>query len=154
MKPTYTLIDLLLASPSAPMPHEKRTHQLTRMWGGLASIERAAAPTPDDWRVLSDAVNLMETLVLDMCLCVDASGLLPDAVAALAMAGKRSRAGGPIRLDAPGIAAVRAVLEDYAIVLHVLPHRTMLQCHKRTEARIRDIARGKGKKHDVEVMAL
>ena len=81
---TYGLLDTLFASPDAPMPAEKRRHQLTRMYGGLRAMETAPAPTRDDWRVVSDAVNLMETLVKDMRLCEDPGGLLEDAVAALA----------------------------------------------------------------------
>ena len=38
---TYSHWDELMASPSTPMPEEFRRHQLTRMWNGLASIERA-----------------------------------------------------------------------------------------------------------------
>ena len=57
---TYGLLDTLFASPDAPMPAEKRRHQLTRMYGGLRAMETAPAPTRDDWRVVSDAVNLME----------------------------------------------------------------------------------------------
>jgi hypothetical protein len=154
MKSTYTLLDLMMASSTEPMPLEKRRYQLTRMWSGLAAIEKAPEPTTDDWRVCSDAVNLMETLVDDMKLCQDSSGLLQDAVAALAMAGRRHQAGGHIRLDAQGIQAVRAVLEDYASMLESLSHRTMLRCHQLTERRLRAILAGKRKPHDIEIMDL
>jgi hypothetical protein len=154
MKSTYTLLDLMMASSTEPMPLEKRRYQLTRMWSGLAAIEKAPEPTTDDWRVCSDAVNLMETLVDDMKLCADDSGLLADAVAALAMAGRRHQAGGHIRLDGQGIQAVRAVLEDYASMLERLSHRTMLGCHQLTERRLRAILAGKRKPHDVEIMEL
>ena len=87
MVTTYGLLDTLFAAPDAPMPIDKRTHQLTRMYGGLRALETDTAPAPDDWRVVSDAVNLMETLVKDMRLCEDPGGLLEDAVAALAIAG-------------------------------------------------------------------
>ena len=150
---TYTQWDLLLASPTEPMPEAKRTHQLTRMWGGLAAIERGAAPSTDDWRVCSDAVNLMESLVAAGWV-EDAQGLLGDAVRALALAGRRHLAGGAIRLDAAGIQAVRAVLEDYAAALAQIDHRTMIYAHRRTEARIREIHQGRKRPHDVEVMAL
>ena len=154
MKSTYTLLDLMMASPTEPTPRAKRTYQLTRMWSGLAAIETAPTPSTDDWRVCSDAVNLMETLVLDMKLCEDASGLLPDAVTALAMAGRRHQAGGNIRLDAVGIQAVRAVLEDYSSMLETLSHRAMLRCHQLTEKRLRQILSGKRRPHDVEIMEL
>jgi hypothetical protein len=150
--PTYTQLDLMLASPTEPMPLDKRTHQLTRMWGGLAAIEHGNALT-DDWRVCSDAVNLMETLVVGGRL-LDGQGLLADAVQALAQAGRRHLAGGRIELDANGIQAVRAVLEDYAAALAQLDHRTMVAAYRWKVARIREIHAGRKKPHDVEVMAL
>lgn len=151
---TYTHWHVLLADPVKPMAEAKRRHQLTRMWQGLAAIEHAKTPSTDDWRVCSDTVNLMETLVVTMRLAEDTGGLLLDAVAALAKAGKRHQAGGQIRLDGPGITAVRAVLEDYAAMLAALPERTMIDCHRKTEQRIRAILAGRKQPHDVEVMAL
>lgn len=152
-RPTYTLMDVLTAHPKDPMPAAKRLHQLTRMYNGLRAIEQDQEPSTDDWRVCSDAVNLMETLV-EQKHVVDASGLLQDAVTALAMAGRRHRTGGAIRLDGAGILAVRAVLEDYSAALEHLPHRTMVQAHRATEVRISEIHAGKRRAHDVEVMAL
>lgn len=141
-----------MASPIEPMPDAHRRHQLTRMYEGLAAMEKAPSPTTDDWRVVSDAINLMETLVLEMKVCEDARGLLMDAVTALAMAGKRNLAGGAIRLDGAGIQAVRAILEDYAALLNVLPARTMIRCHRLTERRIHELMDGKKKPHDVEIV--
>ena len=101
----YTLFDVMLASPSEPLQEHLRRHQLTRMHGGLEAMEKAPSPTTEDWRVVSDAVNLMETLVNngpwldcdgDSVEITDASGLLADAITALAMAGKRHKAGGNI----------------------------------------------------------
>jgi len=150
---TYTLLDALQASPTAPMPEAKRLHQLTIMWLGLAALEQGKDPSRQDWRVCSDAVNLLETLVLQGQ-AQDASGLLMDAIAALAMAGKRHLRGGPLRLDGPGIAAVRAVLEDYSALLDVLPERAVIACHRATERRLREIYAGKAQKHDVEIIGL
>lgn len=150
---TYSLIHTLMASPTAPMPAAWRVHQLTSMWQGLASIETGSAPTINDWGVCSDAVNLMETLLAQGHV-TDPQRLLQDAVTALALAGKRAVAGNPIRLDGPGIAAVRAVLEDYAAVLEQLPERTITQAHRATEQRIRAIHAGTRQAHDIEVIAL
>ncbi|MGI9132663.1 MAG: hypothetical protein ACR2I0_01775 [Rhodoferax sp.] len=140
--PTYSILDELMASPNAPLPERDRLHQLTVMWQGLANIEAGDNPTNNDWRVCSDAVNLMETFIREMRLCEDTSGLLLDAITALAYAGKRKLEGKPLRLDGPGIFAVRAVLEDYASLLDQLPHRTVVRCHRLTEKRISDIHRG------------
>lgn len=151
---TYNLIDELMASPSDPLPLAKRSHQVTRMLEGLASIERADAPSTEDWRLCSDAVNLMETLVVEQKVAEDAQGLLSDAIAALAAAGRRHQGGMPIRLDGPGIRAVRAVLEDYAALLDVLPARTVIRAHRLTERRIAAILAGRRRPHDIEVLQL
>ncbi len=148
---TYSALDVLMASATEPMPTAKRLHQLTRMYEGLHALETAPSPTPDDWCVCSDAVNLLETMV-EMGLVEDASGLLMDAVTALANAGRRHKAGKPIRLDALGIKAVRGVLEDYAAVIEQLPQRTVMQAHRRTEKRIHDILAGRKRPHDVEII--
>lgn len=150
---TYTLLDELAASPTEPLPQDYRRHQITRMYEGLHALETSAEPTTDDWRVCSDAVNMLETLVA-MKVCEDSSGLLMDAVTALAKAGIRHRQGGSIRLDAPGIQALRAVLEDYSALVDVLPARVMIAAHRKTERRIHEILTGNKRPHDVEVMDL
>lgn len=135
------------------MPADRARHQLLRMWGGLVSLEGAPAPSADDWRVCSDAVNLLETLV-DMGEVEDGSGLLDDAVRELAHCGKRHLQGKSLRLTAAGIQAVRAVLEDYAACLSALPERTIIRAHRETERRIQQILRGHRRPHDVEVVDL
>ena len=155
-------MDEMMASPTEPIPTEDRRHQLTRMYNGLAAMETAPAPTTRDWRVVSDTVNLMETLTVtnngwwigcdkEPVQVKDASGLLMDAVTALAMAGRRNLAGGAIRLDGSGIHAVRAILADYADLLDVLPARVMIRCHRLTEKRLHELMAGKRKPHDIEV---
>jgi uncharacterized protein YyaL (SSP411 family) len=152
---TYGLLDTLFAAPDRPMPESRRRHQLTMMYEGLRAMEQAPNPATDDWRVVSDAVNLMETLVKEMGLCEDATCLLDDAVAAMALAGARHlQDGAPIRLDGRGIAAVRAVLSDYSTMLETLSERTMTECHRLTERRIYQIQAGQRQAHDIEIMKL
>jgi len=151
---TYSKAHERHASPKRPMPEVYRTSQLLRMWQGLAALEREPQPSLDDWRVCSDVVNLLESLV-DMGELQDTSGLLQDAISELAQAGKRHLStDAPLRLSAAGIQAVRAVLEDYAQALEHLPHRTMIRAHRRTEIRIRAILSGRSQPHDVEVVDL
>lgn len=147
----YTLMHEISASPTEPLPQEWRTHQLTNMWDGLRDLEQHPNPDTSAWRVCSDAVNLMETLV-EQGEVQDAQGLLADAVAALAEAGKRHHAGGPLRLSGPGMQAVRAVLEDYSEVIAFLSARTMIRAHRKTEQRIHDILAGRRQPHDVEIV--
>lgn len=156
MKPrfTYTLWDELAASPDEPMPAEKRLHQLTRMWGGLAALETSSQPTVDDWRVCSDAVNLMETLV-EMGAVSDPDDLIADCAKGLADAGQRYQRGLGLRLDGAGIKALRSVLEDYATVVEQLSHRTMVSCHRKTERRIFGIVSGRSQQpHDVRIVTI
>lgn len=153
-KQVYSMLDEMMASPTEPLVAEKRQYQLLRMYEGLRALEIAPEPSTEDWRVVSDAVNLMETLILEMKICEDTSGLLMDAITAMAKAGQRNLAGGAIRLDGPGIQAVRAVLRDYAELIEVLPARTMVRCHRLTEKRILNILQGKLRPHDVEITRL
>ena len=150
----YTIMDELMASPTEPLPLEYRTHQLTRIYEGLNAMETAPVPTTDDWRVVSDAVNLMETLVVEMKVCEDFDNLLMDAITGLALAGKRNMAGGSIRMDGVGIKSVRAILSDYAELLDVLPARVMIRCHRLTEKRLHELLDGKRRPHDVEITSL
>lgn len=150
---TYGPWNVLAASATEPMPAHLRTHHLSVMWEGLAGLETAPEPSTDDWRVCSDAVNYMETLV-EQGTCQDERGLIQDAVTEMALAFKRKIEGrGPIRLSGQGIQTVRAVLEDYAAVLEAIPHAQAVLAHMKTERRIREIWRGKRKAHDLEVIA-
>lgn len=135
-KCNYTVLDELMASATEPMPADRRTHQLTRMYQGLHEIETGQSPGFEDWRLISDAVNLVETLIHEMQVCEDNSGLLQDAKEAMAKAGTRHKNGGPLRLDGEGIKAVRAVLDDYTQLLNTLPARVMVKCHRLTERRL------------------
>jgi uncharacterized protein YyaL (SSP411 family) len=147
-RPTYSLLDVMRASAELPMPAEKSRHQLTRMHEGLLAIETAPDPKLDDWRVVADAVTLMETLEAMGCI-VDGMGLIPDAVEALAIAGARAQEEGkPIRLQGRGIEAVRGVLEDYTEALEGLPERVIVDAHRRTEQRMHAILTGRPQAHD------
>lgn len=147
----YTLIDEMFASPTETLPKFWQTHQLTNMWDGLRDLEIEPNPDTDSWRIVSDCVNLMETL-LTMGEVQDPDGLLMDAVTAMAEAGIRHRKGQALRLSGPGMQAVRAILEDYSEVIQVLPARTMIRAHRLTEQRLHDILSGKRKPHDVEIV--
>lgn len=174
----YTVLDELMASDSSPTAAENRAHQLSRMRQGLSDMMHAPQPSNDAWRVLSDAVNLLETLVQEgeapqrdaagrivashwrgcdgaPVEVRDSSGLLLDAITALAHAGERALHGKPMRLDGPGLVAVRAVLEDYQAALECLPARTMIRCHRKTATRMRKVLNRIGHLPDgVHVMAI
>lgn len=149
----YTLFNEMCASPIEPLPAEWQRTQLTSMWDGLAQLETGASPGREDWAVCSDAVNLLETLVMQGEV-EDAQGLLSDAITALAEACQRHKAGQALRLSGLGMQAVRAVLEDYAAVMALLPARTMIRCYRLTEKRIMAILAGRRQAHDVCVVSV
>lgn len=163
IRETYSWVTELMARPDAPLPERDRTHHVTVILQALRSLERDEAPSTDDWRLCSDAVNMMETLCTHAgwtdatgapVLFSDASGLLMDAITALALASKRHRKGGPIRLSGEGIQAVRAIVEDYAGMLEQLSARSIIRAHRLTERRLRAILSGRSRPHDVEVVDL
>jgi hypothetical protein len=135
---TYSMMHVLMASPTEPLPEHKRRYQLTRMFSAMQNLEQAPEPTIDDWECINDAVVLMEALV-EMGVAEDPGNTIAEAMEALGKAGYRSMQGGSIRLDAPAIGVLRGILEDYAAVLETLPARTMLTAHRKAEARVAKI---------------
>jgi hypothetical protein len=152
-KRQYTMMDVLLASPTNQMPVAKQIYQLDLMRKGLNALEKSDSPTAEHWRCVSDAINLLETM-LEMGLIEDTEGLLKDAVFAMGEAGARAMKGKAIRLSGKGIQACRAVLDDYAAVMKALPERTMIKAYMKTEKRISDIVAGRSRVHDVAVVAI
>ena len=131
----YTHWDVMLASPTDPIPLAKREYQLKLMRDALDNFERAPQPTHEDWSALATAVDLMETL-RDAGHINDEGNTLNDAVAALGKSGMRSLNGSSLRLDGPAIGLLRGIIEDYEMVCEALPARIMIAAHRTTEKRI------------------
>jgi uncharacterized protein YyaL (SSP411 family) len=147
-KLTYSQLDVLMASPDKPTPEFKRNHQLTRMWQGLHELETSPSPTVNDWTVVSDAVNMMETLLV-MGWVQDPDDTRTAAMGAMAEAGRRHQEGHALRLTGQGMQIIRGILEDYADALEQLSHRVMIVAHRKTEQRLHEILDGKVQPHDV-----
>lgn len=151
-KLTYSMLNVMMANPDRPMKDSARIHQLTRMWGGLAALETAENPTQADWIAVSDAVNMMETLV-EMGFAKDEDDLIEEAVLILKATAERYKNGNQLRLTGAGIQLIRGILEDYAYLAENLDERTMVHAHRKTEMRIQDILFGRAKEHDIKVTA-
>lgn len=126
---------VMLASPDKPMQPSRYRHQLTRMHLAMASITSGESPTDEDWRLIADAINLVETLVLQG-VAQDESGLLHDAITAMAEAYRADQDSARMRLTGPGLAAISAVLADWGVCLEQLPERTVIEAHIATDRRI------------------
>lgn len=133
----HTQWDVLTASPTEPMAPERYRDQLTKMHLALDAIARSARPERSDWHALTDAVNLVDTLVRQGH-AADTDGLLQDAVDSMGKAWQRfDDTGQPMRLDGIGLAAMRAILADWHTCLQELPERTIIVAYIETERRIR-----------------
>ena len=151
-KLTYSMMDVMLADPDKPMKAAARIRQLTYMWGGLASLEKEKDPTQKDWLAVSDAINMMETLV-EMGFARDDDDLIQEAVLVMKACTDRYQNGNPLRLTGAGIQLIRGILEDYAYLIENLDERTMVHAHRKTEMRVQDILFGRAKPHDIQVTA-
>lgn len=149
-KITYTAMDVLMASPDKPASLPRRTYQLTRMWQGVRSLELDPQPTVDDWTVVSDAINMMETFLVHD-LVQDPDDLITKAMGALADVGKCYKVGKPLRLSGENVSIIRNLLSDYADIIEQISERTLIACHRRTEKRIHDILDGKTQPHDMRL---
>lgn len=148
---TYTMLDAMMASPTEPLPIEKRMFQLQVMWGALDNLQTAPSPTNDDWRAVANAINMMEAL-RDLGAVEDPENLIDDAKQAMGTAGMRSLDGDkPIRLDGKGLSLIKGILEDYCDALEALPARTVISAHRYAEKRIGEILKGKRRQTDVSV---
>ena len=161
----YTLMDELVASPTKPLPDNKRIVHMTKIHQALGAMISDDAATTDDWRVVSDIVNMIETLTThagghwpdcdgDLIHMKDETGLLLEAMTAMAVCGKRHVGGEKIRLDEAGANALRAIVGSYEDVISALPERSMIKCHRLTERRMQEILQGRRRAHDVELVAI
>lgn len=84
----YTLWDELRADPVEPLPMKDRINTVGKMGDSLKALKLDPSPSVEDWRRLSDMVNMVHTLV-DMGEMVDAQALLSDACEAMVKAADR-----------------------------------------------------------------
>lgn len=145
-KHTYTALDLLMASPQ-PMPDAQRTAYMAGFATALHTIQYGSVSTPENWRVMADAVNLVETFCShpwpdpaapgELIDIADESGALAAANQAMTQAARLHKLqGGNIRLSADGRQALADLVDLLGVILQTVSHRSALQCHNQTEAAI------------------
>ena len=143
----YSFMHELLASPTEPMPVSTQNAYFEMIIKALEEVDSELSV--QHWNALSEMVNIMQTLVLQG-LCEDASGLVEDAVEALANAGRCHLDGAAMQLNPSEQSSVRAIAADFIEVTQVIPHREMVRCHRATQIRI-DTFR---KNRDAEIIDL
>ena len=128
----------------APAPRDQREKLLAKFLSALESITKGTHPSEDDWRLLSDAVNTVETLALNLGKLVPAEVMpvLNVAMQSMGEAARRYRdTGAAIRLDGKGIAALEEVIAIYADCLEGLTEREMQVAQEETARRIATLLR-------------
>jgi len=120
---TYSHWDVLLASPTEPLPLKKRQYQMGLMLKALENCK--TKPSVQDIAALSTAVDLMNTLC-DMGHLEDKEKALEDAMIALMHE----------NLNDIEVRMFEGILEDYQMVMDNLPARTMITAHRATEKRL------------------
>jgi len=118
----------------------------------LASIERAENPTTDDWKIISQAINMMEMLV-EMGFAKDEDGLIKDAIDAMASSAQRYKDKKVMRFSGNEMKVIRGIIDDYQTMIENLDERTMIHCHRKTEMRLQEILSGKKRPTDVRIPA-
>lgn len=140
---SFTMIDELMASPTEPMPAAMAADRVATAMRHFQQITTALAPTSLDWRCCAMIGNIMEVL-LELEIVQDPDKLLQDAFQALrAAAGRNIAKGLAIRLDGPGMASVRTLIEQYGEILAAAPHRTIINAYRQTERRMVAMDAGK-----------
>jgi hypothetical protein len=151
-KLTYSVMDAMLASPEHPMKEERRQYQLMVIRTALYSIERADNPSVDDWKIISQAINMMEMLV-EMGFAKDEDGLIQDAIDSMATAAQRYKDKNVMRFTGSEMNVIRGIIDDYQTMIENLDERTMIYCHRNTEMRLQNILKGKARPTDVRITA-
>ena len=121
---TYSQWDVLLESPTEPLPLKKRQYQMDLMLRALKNCKTKSSVY--DIAVLSTAVDLMETL-REMGHIEDSENALEDAMIALMQD----------NFNDIEVRLFEGILEDYQMVMDNLPARIMIAAHRETEKRLR-----------------
>lgn len=151
-RPKPVLVNPLAAM--APAPQAERERLMARFRSALESIARGAHPGEGDWRDLSDAINTVETLALHLHKLVPAEVMptINAAVAAMVGAARRFQTGHGMRVDGPGLEALRDVLGFYEQCLEGLTEREMALAQAETQRRVNALLHAR--KPSADVIAL
>lgn len=137
-----------------PAPKADRDRVMGQFLSSLQTMVAGSHPGEEEWRSLSDAINTVETLALNLRK-LDPLEVMPTVTASIATmvaAANRFKAGQGMRLDAPGLQALRDVLAIYEQCLEGLTEREMSQAQAETQRRVNALLHSK--KPSAQVIAL
>jgi len=137
-----------------PASAEEKAAIMATFYSALDEIVSGSTPDENAWRLLSDSINTIETLTLSMRKLVpeEVMPTVNAAIAAMVGACNRFKAGQGMRLDGPGINAMRDILDIYRQALDGLTAREMAQAQAETQWRVNKLLHERGE--SAEVIAL
>lgn len=125
-------------------PKAKRDRVMLNFHTALEAIAAGQHPGEEEWRSLSDAINTLETMVLmGKLLDHEVMPLVDQAIAGMVGAAKRYRAGQGMRLDGPGLLALRQVIDVYDQCLQGFTEAEMAKAQQETQNRLNAMLRSK-----------
>ena len=134
-----------------PADPARKRGVMAKFWSALEAMSRGQHPGEVDWRLLSDAINTVETLALHMHKLVLDEVMPPvnAAIAAMVGAANRFKGGQGMRLDGPGLAALREVVGIYEQCLDGLTEFEMAQAQAETQRRVNMLLQSKTQGREV-----
>lgn len=144
---------LLLLKPASKAD---RDALMLRFLTALETVAAGSHPGESEWRDLADAINTVETLAVNLGKLVPGE-VMPTvnaAIAAMVVASKRYLAGQGMRVDGPGLQALRDVVAIYGECLERLTGREMAVAGHETVKRMEALLRRRATDPDSKVIAL
>lgn len=125
---------------SRTLPNKaQRERKAIELLSCLDNLAAGSEPRPDDWRTLADVINVLETLSEQGALEID-KGALMQAQESMTSAMRRAKAGKALRLDGPGLDALRYCVTGWVEVMGSMTAgeqgKAALDTHKRLQAAI------------------
>lgn len=131
---TYSLLEIISASPTEPLPEGMRRRHIAIIRAGLEAMATDPHPVAAHWQAVASAANMVEALI-ELKVLEDVEGHHLKAALGLRLAGERfvHDRTKPLRLDGPGLTSARHLVEDYAEVVEHISHRDMLRAFNAVE---------------------
>lgn len=135
-----------------PASKEKANRISLAFHTALQGIVAGRHPGEEEWRSLSGCVNTVETMTIGDSPKLIAAEVMPDvnaAIAGMVGAAKRFKAGQGMRVDGPGLQALRHVLDIYEQCLEGLTEREMSQAQAETQRRVNALLHARAPRKEV-----
>jgi len=148
---TYGPFAELMADPVNPLPQDKITYHMTKIYEGLEALDQMLHPEVYHWQVVADAANMLDTLSREMNILDDSNGVVRESMEIMARAWADQEQGLPNTLDHDDLAKLRLIVNSYMEAIETLPERIMVRAHRMTEKRMYAALNGNRRREDIVI---